>query len=184
MSPIGHSLTGLSLYALLTRQAVTGKDIKVLIPVIILSNLPDLDFIPGLISGQLNIFHNLFTHSLFFALLISLLFIPFKAFCRNLRLSPLIVFLLLSLHLIIDSLCGPRLGFHPTYGVAFFYPVYTPWIKMPFALFYGIKHKDLSALASLYNLRTVFLELLIGMSLMFFINRRIKRKKQGQEIEP
>lgn len=177
MSPIGHSLTGMTFYCLASRQGILKKNIGALLLVGIISNLPDLDFIPGLLLGTLNIFHNLFTHSLFFALFVTLLFIPFKNLQKTCELNPWTVFMLISLHLVIDSFCGPQLGFHETYGVAFFYPLHKNWISMPFTIFPGIKHKDLSSILTLYNLRTVSVELAVGTVSLVLAHRHSKRMR-------
>ncbi len=71
-SPVGHSLSGLGLYLL----ASAGRGGRLFPPaetaaVLMLSNLPDLDLLPGILVGDSSRWHHLATHSLLFAAALS-----------------------------------------------------------------------------------------------------------------
>ena len=71
-SPVGHTLSGLSLY-LLVRGRGAGGRLTVLeaATVVLVSNLPDLDLVPGLLAGDSSLWHHQVTHSFFFAFIVS-----------------------------------------------------------------------------------------------------------------
>jgi hypothetical protein len=67
--PLGHLAIGWSTHSLFSRKTHTYDRLKTLIFVTILSNLPDIDVLIGLISqGNGNAFHRGPTHSILFAL--------------------------------------------------------------------------------------------------------------------
>lgn len=63
-SPIGHALAGYIGYQGLATLPVKARDKWQLVGAIALANMPDLDFIPGLLIGQFKAFHRLGSHSL------------------------------------------------------------------------------------------------------------------------
>lgn len=71
-SPIGHTIAGYIGYQLLTALPVQAKGRWQLWGAIALANLPDLDFIPGLLVGSFREFHRHGTHSLFFTVVVGL----------------------------------------------------------------------------------------------------------------
>lgn len=71
-SPIGHSLAGYAGYQLLPFLGLRSRKRTTLFAAIALANLPDLDFIPGLLLGDLRAFHRQASHSLLCALLVGI----------------------------------------------------------------------------------------------------------------
>ncbi len=69
MTSVGHSLAGLSLYLIFERKLSLLKEWKEVLFFLILANLPDLDFLPGIVSGDLNRYHHGASHSIGFCLL-------------------------------------------------------------------------------------------------------------------
>ena len=69
-SPIGHSLIGISIYYIFLNRfgpnAIKAGGIGI-IGAILLANLPDGDFVFGLLIGDPDRFHGLLSHSLVFA---------------------------------------------------------------------------------------------------------------------
>ena len=63
-SPVGHTLAGLSGYMLVRNHVGPYARRWVLFGSVVLANLPDLDFLPGLLLGDLRSFHHQATHSL------------------------------------------------------------------------------------------------------------------------
>jgi membrane-bound metal-dependent hydrolase YbcI (DUF457 family) len=77
-SPIAHVAAGYVIYKVYTRRYPEkvreriGPVPRLLAVTIGLSLLPDFDFIPGLIVNDLSRYHNHFSHSFFFGLVVAL----------------------------------------------------------------------------------------------------------------
>lgn len=102
-TPLGHSLAGFVVYKFFYPE---DKKINWLraISLILIANLPDLDFLPGFLAGSLNRNHHGIIHSLGFSLLAAaaLGFVFQKWLKRNFLKSWGIIFLTLVFHLLID----------------------------------------------------------------------------------
>jgi inner membrane protein len=88
---------------------------------IVMGNLPDLDFIPGLLLGKLNAFHHGWTHSF---VGVSLMVIPvllvWKFFDRSIGIREAIGALVIAnCHPLMDWLCADE---SPPYGMPLFWP--------------------------------------------------------------
>jgi hypothetical protein len=104
--PLGHAALGLTAYDLTTNAGEVSvfRQWKVLVVVVILSNLPDIDILLGLLySGNGELFHRGPTHSLFFACFSGMLY---GIFTRKWKILPPLgfsyLFLLISTHLLAD----------------------------------------------------------------------------------
>ena len=178
-STVGHALAGLCLYALRSKKSFRDSvppDIKSMAFFAVLANLPDLDFLIGLVwYGKMNAIHGEIPHSLLFLILTSLAFalLPFGPWLFWKRV--ILVFSLIGSHDLIDFFSSQNLGFHPAYGIHPFYPFSSERIGAPVTLFYGIRHKNLDQLLSLGNVWTVLYEMLIFIPLLLLIDR-LKRK--------
>ncbi|MFQ5584839.1 MAG: hypothetical protein ACE5GL_10425 [Calditrichia bacterium] len=62
-SPIGHSLAGYVI-ASFKSGSLFNKNLSTVLLFVFVANVPDLDFIPGLIIGKPNIYHHGVSHSL------------------------------------------------------------------------------------------------------------------------
>ena len=71
-TPIGHSLFGGLLY-LLGKKDTTQFPWALLIFCIFCANVPDADFLPGILAGKPNLFHHGLSHSLSFGFIFMLL---------------------------------------------------------------------------------------------------------------
>lgn len=68
--PLGHTAIGLATYELMNRRESNTGRLGLMAAVVLLTNLPDLDVLIGLIlEGNGNLFHRGPTHSLLFALI-------------------------------------------------------------------------------------------------------------------
>ena len=104
--PLGHAALALTAYDLTTNAGEVSvfRQWKVLAVVVILSNLPDIDILLGLLySGNGVLFHRGPTHSLLFACFFGMLY---AIFTRKWKILPPIgfsySFLLISTHLLAD----------------------------------------------------------------------------------
>ena len=66
-TPAGHSLAGYIIFLIAKRRLLLPAGWKGALLAVILSNVPDLDYIPGYITGSPNIFHHGISHSIGFA---------------------------------------------------------------------------------------------------------------------
>ncbi len=184
-SPVGHSLMGLSLYLVLSPRRHLLNPLrrwKTIALCILLANLPDVDFLAGLIFyGRFNILHGEMTHSALFLIIASLL----ATLCQ---LHPCWVrrffsaLLLIGSHDLMDFLSSQTLGLQRAYGIAFFYPFSEEKIGAPFSLFYGVRHKNLEQLFSLENLWTIGYELCVFLPVvgLIYVTRRPTDSKMDE----
>jgi membrane-bound metal-dependent hydrolase YbcI (DUF457 family) len=166
-SPVAHSFAGFWTFMLLAARLKVGlatacrRYLPQLVLLILLANLPDVDFLFGVGTGaNANALHHGFTHSfaaaLFVALAISYVWRIAGTFWRSVTLC----FLAYSSHLLIDMCTGTKLGWNST---ACDIPLFWPWVKefrSPLVLFVGVKHKDLPELFSMENIQSSLCELL------------------------
>ncbi len=103
--PLGHTAAGLAIHDVYAKGNSTLGLWKTLALVIVLTNLPDIDVLVGLIvHGNGNFFHRGPTHSLLFALVIALLASNvWRCWSRIPKLNFLFCFLLLLSHVVADA---------------------------------------------------------------------------------
>ena len=117
--PLGHAALGLTAYDLTSNadEVSVFRQWKVLAVVVMLSNLPDIDVIFGLLySGNGELFHRGPTHSLLFACFIGVLYAICSRIWRSLPpISFFQSFLLIGSHLFADYIFtdGPLSLFWP-----------------------------------------------------------------------
>ena len=188
-SPIAHTFAGFWTFLILAAQlksrlvAQWRQWLPRLGVLIFLANLPDLDFLPGWLDGNANQLHRSFTHSLTFAIFISL------ALSRAWRIAPgfwqsaLLYFTACSSHLLIDFFSGTKIGWtHTGFGM----PLFWPWSKefsSPLILTFGIRHKDFAALFSLDNVWSCAYELLTCGAITVVVLGLWKRRLKSRSSE-
>jgi len=159
-SPIAHFAAGAIAATVLTRTVNDAYQKRCMWAwALFFSIAPDLDAIPGFLSGNMAAFHNQISHSFFFGVTICLIAaIGFRMLfrrCLEWWSSPRMgsaAFICYSLHLIIDSMSlGP--------GVKLFWPFTEERFSSPIILFYGVRHSE--SLFSLHHLITIGNELVI-----------------------
>ncbi len=160
MSPIGHSLAGATIYLVYTTLRKKQPRITMLIPVILLSNLPDLDLVPALWEGfpRANNFHQGFTHTFVFCLILTFIisvgqWVRAGKWDRNIMAA---AFFLPAIHIFADALTLSD----PYYGVMLLYPFSSETFLLP-PIFLSISRDSLRDLFSLSNFRSTVHEVLI-----------------------
>ena len=120
--PLGHTAIGLATHDLSCKGNSTTNPWKTFLLVLFLANLPDIDILIGLvIHSNGNVFHRGPTHSLLFALAMSLLASSaWKIWPRIPRVSLLVSFLLILSHVLADAILT-------TAPVSFFWPLEVNW---------------------------------------------------------
>ena len=165
-TPLGHSLCGLACARLLgTRSAAPRWRWYVF--AVIAANAADFDFLPGLLVGNINEYHQGAAHSIGAAVVFGLLS---PLFCRWLRQRPVPLAVAGALtyasHLLLDYFVDDR---RPPFGIPVFWPVNGDhWIS-PFTVFSGVRHGVpgdsfavfIGEVFSRHNVATLGMELLI-----------------------
>jgi inner membrane protein len=166
-SPIAHSFAGFWTFLVLASQLKARlvsqwrQYLPQLALLILLANLPDLDFLVGLgTEANANALHRGFTHSLaaavFVALAVSCVWRIAASFWR----SAILCFSAYSSHLLIDLCTGTKLGWNATAsGIPLFWPSSKTY-SSPFILFFGVRHENLRQLFSIENMWSPIYELL------------------------
>jgi inner membrane protein len=168
-SPVGHSLMGYIIYR------ATGNSAKVrswpqIVACLLGANAADLDFVPGLVVGDLGRFHQGPSHSITFAILFALVACPF--FSRPLR-AFVIGFSLYLSHVLLDYLVQDP---SPPLGVPFFWPLSDKYYMAPFAFLSSFDRPDILAAAAVpafftfHNVLTISIELLFLLPLFLFVS--------------
>jgi len=120
--PIGHATIGFTAYSLLCGNAFNLSRWKVPLGILILSNLPDVDVVLGIVlQGNGSAFHRGPTHSLIFAFIAGYLASKaWESWLQGPRLRFRVCFLLILCHILADSLFTNS-------PISFFWPVVVNW---------------------------------------------------------
>ena len=177
-TPIGHSL-----FALLIVKAGVNKailDWRWYALGAIAANAADFDFIPGIASGDINLYHQGFSHSAFIGVVFSLILCGLFRFSRqHYRLATLSCLSAYYSHLFLDMLTADK---REPIGIPLFWPVSMEHARLPWEIFHGVKHgipgdsfgDFFSQLVTWHNLESLFVESLIF--LPFFVVVTILQK--------
>jgi inner membrane protein len=192
-TPIGHSLAGYAVYGH-SQPSVTRSRVSLIVLCVIMANLPDIDFLPGILAGNPSLYHQGPTHSFAFALLASLAAAGFLALARlpgsssssAPGISSATVFTLVLLshgsHLLIDFFGADRL---PPYGLPLLWPLSDAHFRSPVPLFPGVHHTRVRSdstlqwidnVLSLRNLGAVGVEILWIGPVVLLGRRRSRRR--------
>jgi hypothetical protein len=184
-SSVGHAMAGACLYLLAGETVEEGRGraavaqggrARGILFYAFLANLPDVDFIAGMaLYGRANALHGMVTHSIAFAVVAAAVAAVLRRAGGYGFLGSLCVYALtVASHDVMDALSGRAVGFTGGEGVALLYPFVERKISLPVSLFHGVRHRDLSQLASMENLLVVFVEILVFAPLITAI-ARLKR---------
>jgi inner membrane protein len=136
-SPVGHGLMGYAVYRL-TAGAKRDDRRTLLWLCVLLAIAPDLDFLPGLFLGQPALYHQGVSHSLGFALVVSLgVAVAYSLNRGTIWADWGRFFLAYASHLLID-LFGPDK--RPPYGIPLFWPLSDACYLASFQIFRGFHH--------------------------------------------
>lgn len=131
-TPIGHSLAGL----LLSRTKIfapSRSTYKSLAVAIILANLADADFVPGLLSGNPNRFHHGLTHSVGASFIVGFLFAGYFFYWQRRFLAPFFFAAsAYSSHIFLDFFTVDTSLPH---GIPMFWPFSSEYFISPIAVF-------------------------------------------------
>ena len=173
-SPVGHALIGASVFWLFPRERARADGYN-LLACVALANLPDVDYVPGLLSGDLNAFHHSATHSLAFsALCVGLGWMVGPWFRMGRRQAGWLFGCLVLSHLLMDIMTA---DLRPPIGIPLLWPVSSRAVTSPYSLFLPPQKASLSELVCLWNACVVGMEILITGPLAAWIwLRRCRRR--------
>ena len=145
-TPLAHTGFALAVALGIPRSGLnTGLVARQVGALVVLANLADVDFAPGLVTGNAVAFHHGFTHSFLFAGLAAF------AVARVFGLAPWRAFACAASHPVLDWLTGEPGADVARYGVALFWP--WPARFMSDAHVFGVYHIDrLGLLGGVLNL--------------------------------
>jgi membrane-bound metal-dependent hydrolase YbcI (DUF457 family) len=120
--PLGHAAGGLAIYELYAKNGFKVRPWKALVFIVVLTNLPDIDVLIGLIfHGNGDIFHRGPTHSLLFSLVISAIVSnTWRCWSKVPKVPFLLSLLLLLSHLFFDAIFTSA-------PVSFWWPLEVHW---------------------------------------------------------
>jgi len=183
-SPIGHSLAGCitSLYKESTPGVIQFK-LKSLVFYIIVANAPDLDFLPGLLLGEPNLYHHGISHSIGFGFLVSLVaaWLITRKGETSFRYELFFLSFCFGTHLILDFL---SMDARPPYGIPVLWPFSSAYYMVP--ILPPVNHSMLdhatigqffSDAFSLHNLYVIGLEILLTVPFIFILVWRRKKNR-------
>jgi membrane-bound metal-dependent hydrolase YbcI (DUF457 family) len=160
-TPVAHSLVGIGTYVAFSDK-IRVRDWKTIVLYVAAANAADLDFLPGVFSGNISGFHQRESHSLGFSLLFALVFglwawWSFRGGKRK-RAKRIffIPFFLYFSHVVIDFFTFD--GIMPL-GLEVFWPLSSRHFTSPISVFYSVEKDNLSTLFGRHNLLGVALEL-------------------------
>ena len=184
-TPVAHSLCGVSVYAFLRY----GKAIewRMLILVLLLANLPDADYIPGILVGRPNAFHHGWTHSVLFAILVGagLWLLVYTKEKRGFWPVGVLFLSAVFSHLVLDYF---TLDTSPPFGEQLLWPASGRYFLSPVAVFRdvvkgGTNQQFFQNALHPHNIRTVLTECLVFMPVAVLAEalrrRALKRQKKG-----
>lgn len=182
-SPIAHAAMGYIVYRALRRHKPEeatksiGRFPRLLVITIGLSLLPDLDSVPGIISGDFGRFHNTVSNSLFTGVAVavgigSAVWLKDRSGFKRWFAIGLVCY---ELHVLMDLFTLGR-------GVMLAWPLSAERIKPFVNLFYGVRWSE--GLISSKHLWTLGTELgLVGLLTLVFGLPRLKRLLRGRREE-
>lgn len=167
-TPIGHSLVGLSIgmaYALPSgkRFSVLGREMVrrrgFLLAAVALANLPDIDYVPGILTGDLNAYHHHYSHTLGWLMLTSVgIWMIWKALVPEIGGRQYsFLFLTIGSHLILDYITA-----NPTYpyGILLLWPLSNDHYLAANSLFWNPAKADWGEIFQWYNVRVMAVDAL------------------------
>lgn len=167
-SPVGHSMIGLSLGLLYAwprgsasrpwTETVRRYRVPLFLSVLA-ANLPDIDYLPGVLTGDINAYHHHYTHTLGWIILVTAgLWMVWKAFRPAVGVrEALFLFACMAAHLLADLFTDDRS--YP-YGIMIGWPLSDQYALAPWPLFPRPLKADWGEVFDWHNVRVVVVEFL------------------------
>lgn len=180
-SPVAHSLVAYGVHCRLREPQHKGARLFVLLALVLVSSLPDVDFLVGWVAGDVNLYHHQVTHSIGFCLPTAgiLAVTTNRAWRIGVGRWAVVHGVLLGMHLLLDALTADT---RAPYGQPLFWPLWGGYVQFPFTLFLdvrraGARTEFFQSLLSAHNLKAVAWEILLLGPLMALAGRWRKSLK-------
>ena len=164
-SPVGHSLLGVVITgAFYIPRGSVSHWIKTLrekkhyfLFGILFANLPDIDYLPGVLMGDLNHYHHMYTHTLGWVMMVTLgAWFVWKVRQPQIAWKEgLFLFTLLASHLVSDWLTADG---KPPYGLMLFWPLSDHYFISSTPIFWRLFKNNWSECWQLHNLLAAAVE--------------------------
>lgn len=164
-SPVAHSLLGLTLGLACALPRTSWRRLFhevhaarwLLLGAVFLANAPDLDYLPGLLVGDLNAYHHHYTHTIAWVFIVGAGFWLLVR-CRRPVGWPLFAFVMAALlsHLVADVVTEDA---RYPYGVMLLWPFTDTHFAAPYALFPRWRKDSLGDVFQAANLGPVLVEI-------------------------
>jgi len=177
-TPIGHSLAAYAIYRVLV--PAENRRAALLLCAAVMATAPDLDFVPGILTGAPATYHQGVSHSLAFGVVAGVTSaVALRAVAGTAaRLGFLLGFLCYASHLVLDLFGADS---RPPYGIPLFWPFSDHTFLAPVPLLLGVSHAGrasastgewVNAVLTLYNVAAVGLEIVLILPFVLLARRR------------
>jgi inner membrane protein len=169
-SPLGHSLMGYIICRATVRRIVVTHHWKLIALCVFAANAPDLDFLPGLLVGDLGRYHHGPSHSIVFAVFFGIL--AGALFSRRIYAFGMGFSLYLS-HVLLDYLVRDP---SPPLGVPLFWPFNHEYYIASFAFYPPINYPAslgesiVPVVFTFHNLLTLLSEVLFLLPILILVS--------------
>lgn len=166
-SPVGHTIAGLCGYTLVAGSIAPRHRLKLLLASVVIASLPDIDILPGVLAGDLGMFHRQGTHSLTTSLMFGL---AVGSLAKRWKLPGfqwgLWTFMLYLSHILLDMFV------ESSRGVQFLWPFSASYFISPITIFKSFKYSasalgTIRVIFSFNNLLTVLWEIGLMLPLLW-----------------
>ena len=156
-TPVGHALAGIAAGSLYTKDqplVSKGRDVVLFA---VLGQLPDLDFIPGILTGQTDYWHHGASHSIFAAVAAGLIFYLYGRTKGAGRRWGLTAFWVVLSHVFLDAINADT---SPPHGIPLFWPISNQYFLI-YPLFMDVWRNPPWVQTIIHDLLAVGLELMV-----------------------
>ncbi len=174
-SPVAHSLVAVALHRRLPLPWPGGARCCLLPVLLGAANLPDVDLLVGLATGNANRFHHQVTHSLVFCAVavVVLAVVGNRVWPLGLKRWLAVHGILLGSHLVLDALTADTAA---PFGQPLLWPFWHGYLHSPVTLFLdvrriGARDEFFSSLLTLHNLKAVVWETVLLAPLVVLAGR-------------
>jgi inner membrane protein len=179
--PIGHALAGIAAQQARPGFFFPNRWLDAFF-FMFLANLPDADFLPGIILGRPNLYHHGIFHSLGAALAVALIgACLFSRGKKRFSAAAVMIFLVFTCHLLLDFFAK---DLRAPYGLPLLWPLSNRYFISARPIFVNItrsqhSHDFLASLFNRHNLGAALLETLIlgGLALAAVLLRRLAEER-------
>ena len=151
--------------------------------VIVIANLPDIDYVPGVLTGDINAYHHGYTHTLGWVFVVSCgLWLCRRAWVDTAGWTLFaLVLAVMTSHLLADIVTAD--GSFP-YGIMIFWPISDTYFISPLTVFWKLMKEEWADVFQFYNLIAVAVEAVWGALIIGLVLAYKRMMPVGSKREP